>query len=198
MKFPEFKYTRLAIGGPQDNKTVVTLDKVTHRVTPVDIDVFIGMYRFKKEYYDYAKERGSVAGARFECYSDWMWLDLDHPRDITFPALDVRNLLNTINSMVNIHDIEVWFSGNKGFHVGIPSDAVAGLDKPSAEFPILCRKLAHSLKKELHLKTIDTAVYDANRLWRLPFSIHGKSKYTKHLCDMAELLSYISTSEGEK
>ena len=65
---------------------------------------------------------------------------------------------------------EVIFSGNKGFHLeikGLPK--VEGEDFESRVQ--LFREFAERLKKLYGLKTLDLAVYDYARVWKLPYSV---------------------------
>lgn len=187
MKHPEYHYTRLSVNGPTDNKTVLTLDEIEKVVKHGSVDTYTGMYRFTKEYYDYVKENGSVKGAQFPCYSDYFWLDIDCGDNLLLAFQDTKTYMTRmIESDLDPSYFIVYFSGNKGFHIGTKTELLPqlGVGIPSVDFPSKCREMAESIKKSMNLEYVDLSVYDSNRLWRMPGSIHSKSKKPKQECDI--------------
>lgn len=69
--------------------------------------------------------------------------------------------------------ISIIFSGTKGFHIRI-NDKYINLKDPDKKV-IANHKLAQYLKAKLKLKTIDTGIYDADRIIKLAYTIDGKS-----------------------
>lgn len=73
---------------------------------------------------------------------------------------------------LHIDDFKFWFSGAKGFHVFI-------LDKALADLPTgqegcdKVKKYCFALAKGI--STLDPAIYDPIRLWRVPNTINDKS-----------------------
>lgn len=69
--------------------------------------------------------------------------------------------------------IRIYFSGNKGFHLIVPSN-VFGIEK-SIDLNDKYKKIALDLKRYTINKTVDTGIYDKKRLLRLPNTINGKT-----------------------
>lgn len=73
------------------------------------------------------------------------------------------------------HEVEpqVWFSGNRGFHVTV--EAVAFGAEPDSNLTYIWRHLAERIVKQLGLSTLDKRVYSRRRMWRLENTKHAKS-----------------------
>ena len=70
-------------------------------------------------------------------------------------------------------EIEIYFSGSKGFHVVIPEKV---LDiKPSVDLNKINKAIAMFLKTEIGIEYIDTGIYDRRRVLRLPGSVNFKT-----------------------
>jgi len=69
--------------------------------------------------------------------------------------------------------LQIYFSGNKGFHLEVPFEALDIL--PAKDLHKAFGVIAKDLKTRLELQSLDTGIYDQVRLWRLPNSINSKS-----------------------
>ena len=86
----------------------------------------------------------------------------------------VRTLVNWFKEWgLEEREIEIYFSGSKGFHVIIP-EKVLGI-VPSEDLSSVNRALALYLKSELGISFLDTGVYDRRRVLRLPGSVNFKT-----------------------
>ena len=86
----------------------------------------------------------------------------------------VRALINWFRQWeLTEHEIEIYFSGSKGFHVIIP-EKVLGI-KPSADLNRINKAIAMFLKTEIGIEYIDTGIYDRRRVLRLPGSVNFKT-----------------------
>ena len=74
-------------------------------------------------------------------------------------------------------EIEIYFSGAKGFHVLIPAK-VLGIE-PSTNLNQLYKSWAAYLKNTYKVETIDTVIYDRKRLFRIPNSTNSKTGLKK-------------------
>lgn len=81
--------------------------------------------------------------------------------------------------------IAVAFSGCKGFSVTIPPEIFNA--QPSESLPLIWKSLAKELQARLHLKTLDTGIYDRRRLWRILNSRHNKTSLYKIPLTLVEL-----------
>src|SRR5207248_4331440 len=79
----------------------------------------------------------------------------------------------------------VFFSGSKGFHVGLPTSLWA--PHPSSTLHRGCRRLAEALAG-LAGAAIDAGVYDKVRAFRAPNSRHPKTGLYKRWLSFEELM----------
>lgn len=121
--------------------------------------------------------------------------DFDSP-DATESLKDVRKFVEWLD----VDDIAVFFSGNKGFHVMVPF-GYFGLP-PSVDLANRLKDLAKYLKK--FYPTLDDGIYNYNRKFRIPFTKHDKSGLYKTIiniqCFRAKIPISIETIKemGEK
>ncbi len=108
-----------------------------------------------------------------------MYLDFDMDADREGAYDDLRfQCERVIHVLVNIWKIpsnmlQIYFSGNKGFHVVVPHE-VLNL-KPCQNINDVLKRVAMFFKVQFSADTLDTAIYDRRRLFRLPNSINSKS-----------------------
>lgn len=106
-----------------------------------------------------------------------LYIDLDLKmkgnQDYQKVKRDLMHVVTALNMSyaVPYEFIQVYFSGNKGFHVIVDAE-VFGIE-PSQNLNDIYRAIAHDLKKITLFKTVDTGIYDRVRLFRLPNSVNG-------------------------
>ena len=130
-------------------------------------DVYYCVYNYENEDIDHCKMLGSP-------YLDF---DTDIESEEAFDEVrkEVRMAMNYFVTYwkVPINMIEVYFSGNKGFHLVIPYQ-VLGI-KADAELNLKFKQVAQLVIKQCNAKHIDTGIYDRKRLFRIPNTINAKS-----------------------
>lgn len=112
-------------------------------------------------------------------------LDVDRKEDLAVALADTRQLVRhlLVRYGSSIDDlVSIYFSGSKGFHVGIPMPAFS----PTCGVPTTCKKLALAIAVSAGV-TIDAACYDHQRLLRLPNSRHPKTGLYKRPLTLEEL-----------
>lgn len=92
---------------------------------------------------------------------------------------------------IPVAEQEIFFSGSKGFHVTI-SPEVFGI-QPTKDLNNKFKAIAKKIKEEC-APDVDTAIYDASRLFRYPNSINGKTGLYKVLVSY-EMLSNCTLDE---
>lgn len=100
-----------------------------------------------------------------------------------FDGADALKECREFVAWLGVEDVVVFFSGSKGFHVGVP-EAYFGLE-PSTTLPARLGDLAAELNKRW--PTLDTTVYNANRKFRVPGSKHDKTGLYKTQLTVREL-----------
>jgi len=111
-----------------------------------------------------------------------IWLDLDSKGDDGRRALiDTRALLMDLE----LPEVAVFFSGGKGFHLGIPWQYLD--ETPGLGFHDKVHALAKGLKEKF--KSVDSGIYNSVRKFRLPFSQHDQSGLYKIFIPTEEFLA---------
>jgi hypothetical protein len=152
----------------------------------VDREAYLSAFQFPADFRDYLTSNGTPKGYVGPCWSGWLWFDLD--ADELAEALDgVRRLvgfaLDRYRSLDD-DDLLLFFSGSKGFHLGLPQTAE---QSPSTEFHRVARRLAEQLGERAGV-LIDTGVYDRIRLFRAPNSRHPRTGLHKRRLSVDELM----------
>lgn len=129
--------------------------------------------------YDYEFDVPPTADSDFDNapkYGD-LYFDLDS-EDIELAAEESTKLIGYfVGKGVKEQHIKEYFSGAKGYHVLIPSEYI--MNPTPTLTHILYKQIATALKNELSLSTLDTKVYDARRVFRIPGSVNSKTGMQK-------------------
>jgi len=156
----------------------------------VEREGYLSAFTFEAEFREHLARTGSTRGYSGPCGSDWLWLDLD--RDdaaggIEAALADARALCLQAGERFGIDDDRLlcFYSGRRGFHVGVPLDGFN--PAPGPAFHRIARKVAEGLAAAAGV-TIDTGVYDAVRAFRAPNSKHPKTGLHKRRFTVRELL----------
>ena len=167
MQFPKYSFVDTAFGGVMNRNRIININDLTIPDTPNEC--YISMFRFLEELEDHCQKTGSVRGNdNMLCYCDYLWFDIDD-QDLAKAQKRTIELILRIESQYDITPV-VCFSGSKGFHIGIPSGSFNSQPRP--DLPRIFKKMAQRIAGDIK---IDTAIYEKNRLWRLPDSINAKS-----------------------
>jgi hypothetical protein len=111
-----------------------------------------------------------------------LYIDFD-VNDISNEFHQVReDAIRTISALkaifgVERESIQIYFSGNKGIHLIVPAE-VLGI-QPHNELNEVFKLVAEDMKKLVKNGTVDTRIYDKVRLFRVPNSIHPKTRLYK-------------------
>ncbi len=129
-----------------------------HRQKYNNTDVFTTVLQYDSSDIRNANQQGAL-------YFD---LDGETARD------NAKTLLTVLKEQGCLEQsIQLYYSGNKGFHVEIPFEAL-GI-QPNHELNVVFSKIAKNIKEKCSIPALDTGIYDQVRLWRLPNSINSKS-----------------------
>ena len=132
----------------------------------------------------------SVSGYQGRVWAPYWPIDLDHPELV--PALESARLLSHLfldRWRIDPNGLQIYFSGAKGFHFMLDTRSF-GKMAPSQNCPpvfdALRRHIAQQLPERLR-EVVDLSIKDRMRLWRLPNTVHEKSKLYKIIVTPAEL-----------
>jgi hypothetical protein len=135
------------------------------------LERYLSAFTYTEDMVRHVERTGSVKGYHGPCGGDFVWIDIDGDLDDALAYGKRLALLLTGPLAVEPGDLLLFFSGAKGFHIGVPAH---GLAEPSPTFPAQARAFAERLAVEADVK-IDTKIYDAVRCFRAPNSRHPRT-----------------------
>jgi hypothetical protein len=134
-----------------------------------NVNVFILTQRFKSGEY---APRGTAE-------EHWcpIYFDFDGHDDVGVEQArkDVITLLDHLTQLsIPSEYVRIWFSGNRGFHLTVEPEIFGAA--PDLNLTYAIKLLCYWFGDKLSLSTMDRTIYTRRRQWRLPNSVHGKSK----------------------
>jgi hypothetical protein len=156
-------------------------------------EAYLSAFTFGVDFRTLLDSTGSVKGFAGDCYSEWLWFDIDRDGDLDRATLDARRLAASLVERFRLDGDELllFFSGSKGYHTGLPL-SLCDSPAPSPVFHSICRRLAERFAALAGIDT-DTGVYDRVRPFRAPNSRHPKTGLHKRRLSYEELLN-LNTS----
>lgn len=116
--------------------------------------------------------------AKSDLYGD-LYLDFDSLNGYDKVKADALTALSYLKIVYHISEnqVKVYYSGNKGVHIIVPAE-ILGIE-PMPLLNGVFKTIALSIKSFTPNKTVDTQIYDNKRMFRIPNTIHEKSKLYK-------------------
>ncbi len=180
-------YVRLC-SGLQDKGILVKESEVFDLVSS-DKDYYQSLYYYNQKQYDEFQKTGSVKGVK-EVVTNKLLFDIDFEGDLHRAQEETVKLVQFLyEKQVPTKATEVYFSGNKGFHVILSMDAYFA--------PKEMRQIITNILKETQLE-IDLSVYDYAQILRVPGTRHKTSGLFKIPLHVDELCNLDSHEIKEK
>jgi hypothetical protein len=176
-------------GGYFTRNIVIESNKLKEGIKQFDGDVYSTIYKYDNQ---------DINKANFIAP---LYLDLDID-DIENNFIKVKQdlllIMRKIKTMFYLsdNDIEIYFSGSKGFHILISND-IFGFE-PSQDINKQYKKIAVELKTYTVNKSVDTKIYDNKRLLRVPNTINHKTGLYKVPISYDKIKSINSYKELEQ
>jgi hypothetical protein len=154
----------------------------------LDREAYLSAFTFGAAFRDHLNATGSTKGYRGDCWSSWLWFDIDRDADVEAATHDARRLMAAMVDRFGVvgDDLLAFYSGSKGYHLGLPTSLWN--PSPSASFPAYCRALAERIAATAGV-SIDVAIYDHVRAFRAPNSRHAKTGRYKRWLRFDELMT---------
>lgn len=148
---------------------------------------YLSAFQFAADFRANLSATGSLKGFAGACWSPWIWIDVDAAGDLPAALDTARRLGVLLTDSLGVRDDDalIFFSGSKGFHVGIPS--ALWTPDPGGEFHRVAKCFAAALAERV-VATIDAGVYDRVRCFRAPNSRHPKTGLHKRRLSVGELM----------
>lgn len=119
-----------------------------------------------------------------------LYFDIDN-EDINVSWDECKKLYLHLSNYIPEESLIVYYTGKKGFH--IECEALALGINPSNSLHTIFRYIANDLASKLNLTSLDFAVYDLRRMWRLPGTKHQETGLYKSKLDKDILFSSIES-----
>lgn len=121
----------------------------------------------------------TVKGYDGELYIPYLWIDIDD-EDLVKATNTCRSVLEKINLKFGIEyeSLAIFFSGGKGYHIGLHCSLFGGQDYSNAKMSSIARYFVSDIldiKSEDKVKLVDFRIYDSTRVFRAPYSKHNKN-----------------------
>jgi hypothetical protein len=149
-----------------------------------ELPAFLGAFTFPKAMLAHFLATGSTRGYTGPVGVPELRFDIDD-EDIEEACRNASKLARYLADRYTMPT--VWFSGQKGFHLDLPT---GNAFEPAAGNPHIAKRLAQRIADDAGVP-IDSAVYDAVRLWRAPNSLHHRTGLHKVIIPDPEVLPYL-------
>lgn len=169
-----------------NRSNIVPVTKVS--LKPRDHQAYISMFGYGEQITEWLELNDTVKGYNGKFHLDTLYFDVDRD-DLEEARKDTLRLLKHLYNRYNLSldSIHIFFSGKKGFHIGLPAQLFGGFE-PSDQLPDQIDALAKRLvKRKKKIKGVDLSIYNKNRLFRLVNSKHQESNLYKIPLSVDEL-----------
>ncbi len=149
-----------------------------------DRETYATVYQYPKaEYVEHCRKHCSPKGYAGPAACSRIVWDIDRDGDPQAALTDARKLARFLIDRYGEDGFGCFFSGSKGYHLSVV--CVPGFT-PMPHTPAVVRLLALTVAKNAGV-TVDSSIYDRQRLFRLPNSRHAKSGLYKRFLEPEEL-----------
>lgn len=129
-------------------------------------DYYKSLYRYNESQYERFKKNGTIRGIN-DVVTNTLIFDFDSKSNLDQTKIDANECVSRlISSGIKESDIQIYFSGNKGFTIEVELNRELNPDQVRH---IALEKIGYNLP------TIDTSVYDASQIIRVPGTKHPVS-----------------------
>ncbi len=194
MTTSEFRYAFRILGGCYEPRRLVDAAAAFAGYAGCDPkaevtrEAYLSAFQFGEEFRQRADAFGIVDTVDFPglCWSPRLWWDID-AEELQYSHKDAGALTAFLVERYTVEpgSLLLFFSGSKGFHVGLPT--VLWSPPPSADFHRTARRFAEAVAESAAV-AIDGGVYDKVRAFRAPNSRHPKTGLHKRRLTYDELL----------
>jgi hypothetical protein len=150
-------------------------------------EAYLSAFVFDSDFKQLLESTGSTAGFAGACWAPFLWFDVDREDNLDAALTDARRLTGYLLENyrpLDDDDLLLFFSGSKGFHVGLTT---LWQPKPSTVFNVVARSFCEAVAAAASV-IIDSGVYDKVRPFRAPNSRHPKTGRHKRRLSLDELM----------
>jgi len=200
----DFNFIEVALGHISKRGQVLPLDTALTEINKcreAGEPAFRSIHCFNSDFKKHVDTHKSVRGYFGPSFSPFLTFDIDDS-DIEGATLTAQKFVKGLIDGYGVPSkyIIVWFSGQKGYHIQLPSQLFGGW-KADQKLHVKLRKLAETLARG---HNIDTSIYDQKRLLRIGGTRHDVTgRFKSHITTEAFLqlktdrLPYLGTEKPD-
>jgi hypothetical protein len=150
-------------------------------------EAYLSAFTFGQDFREHLRRTGTTKGYAGTCAAPFLWWDIDRADNLDAAREDAARLAVALTERFAVADdvLLLFFSGAKGFHVGLPT--ALWTPEPSADFHRVARAFCESVAAAVGVQ-IDTGVYDKVRAFRAPNSRHPATGLHKRRVTLKDLM----------
>ncbi len=141
------------------------------KMSPRNFEAYCSLFGYDQDIVEFVKLHDTVSGYNGDYYLRTFFFDIDC-KDLAQAQDSAMELIKRLNIAykINPNHVIIYFSGGKGFHIGLSDKLFGGFD-PSNDLPDKTKFLAYQLSGDI--PNVDLKIYNKNRFFRLPNSKHA-------------------------
>ena len=152
--------------GVADKGKLVPVNDIYQYIDDENKDYYASAYYYNDKHYEDFKQTGTIRGTK-DVTTNKIWFDFDSASQPEVAQSETIELIRRLEKFgIQRKNIEIYFSGNKGFHLVVTLNRYIN---PEQVASICINKFGSSLV------SLDRAVYDPSRIFRVPGTRHQKS-----------------------
>lgn len=173
--------------------TIITRDtKITHKKSE---ECYVSFFLHTEEFLNYVKANKKVIGYEGACRIGYLWIDVDS-EDLNNSINATAEILNNLYNKFGLdkYSVVCYFSGAKGFHIGINSCMFGAQDVYDVKIPHIANMMVKDIcrvdldnGRYKDIGFIDYRLYHTTRFFRYPNSINYKTSSYKILVDSSDV-----------
>lgn len=152
---------------------IIPVSKLAGTIDPY-LDTYRSLFYYPEEILKHVADKNTVSGYNGPVAATSLVWDFDNA-DPELARIDALTLVNRLITEYGVEEEEVgvFYSGKKGYNVEISTKGISGIDGVLNEnIPLYVKKMCLTIGKEL--QTLDKGIFQVNRLFRVPGTLHNK------------------------
>ncbi len=142
-------------------------------------DIYTTYCRYTAAYVNHFEQHKSCKEYSGQEWADFIPIDLDDKKNIETAKTDAIKIVEFLVSEYGVdpNNLEIFFSGNKGFHINLSSKFFEY--EPCSNIHLKYKDFASWLIEKTKITTLDMQIYKKNQILRVPNTVNSKSGLLK-------------------
>jgi KaiC/GvpD/RAD55 family RecA-like ATPase len=186
-------YTELVEKNIGNRGNIVELSQL--KIGRANYERYCSLFSYDESIVHHIQSTGSMSNYSAPVSIRTIWVDFDHEESLEDVLREVVKFVDYLCDKYDLtrDQVPIYFSGGKGFHVGI-SSKLLGLDGVfEQELPEKIKAFVEHITQGI--KYVDYVIYNSTRIFRLPFSVNMKGDKLFKIYLPYDIASSISVQE---